>query len=277
MNNMPLVSIIVPCYNHENYVQECIQSIIEQGYQNIELIIIDDGSKDNSVQKIKEMQELCRNRFARFEFRHRPNKGLSATLNEALEWCQGKYVSMIASDDIMLPNKTSVQASYLEKHPKITSLSSNVQYIDNNGKNYATSKLPQEEHDFNRLILKCDLFAPSQMHRLKILKELGGYNESLYIEDWSMWLKLAENGHKIMFLSEPLVQYRKHDSNMSNNHFKMIEAERQILDLYSNHALYKKSIYLLNRKSIKYYRDNGQKLKYYLLKLKIIFFKYILK
>ena len=94
----PLVSVVIPCYNHEKFVQDCIQSVIDQTYPNIELIIIDDGSKDGSVEKIQEMIVACEQRFTRFEFRHRQNKGLSATLNEALEWCNGVYLSAIASD-----------------------------------------------------------------------------------------------------------------------------------------------------------------------------------
>ena len=108
-SNQPLVSVAIPCYNHERFVQDSIQSIIDQTYQNIELIIIDDGSRDGSVEKIKEMIPACQERFVRFEFRHRPNKGLSATLNEALEWCEGKYFSALASDDIVLKNKIDKQ------------------------------------------------------------------------------------------------------------------------------------------------------------------------
>ena len=67
-NNQPLVSIVIPCYNHENFVQDCIQSVIDQTYQNIELIIIDDGSKDNSILKILDMVDLCKSRFVNFEF-----------------------------------------------------------------------------------------------------------------------------------------------------------------------------------------------------------------
>ena len=110
----PLVSVVIPCYNHEKFVQDCIQSVINQTYENIELIIIDDGSKDGSVEKIQEMIPICKQRFIRFEFRYRPNKGLSATLNEALEWCHGKYFSAIASDDMLLAEKLMVQVPILE-------------------------------------------------------------------------------------------------------------------------------------------------------------------
>ena len=93
-----LVSIIIPSYNHERFVCDSIRSVIDQSYQNIELIVIDDGSTDSSVEKIQGLIPLCEKRFIRFEFRHRPNKGLSATLNEALEWTQGEYFSSLASE-----------------------------------------------------------------------------------------------------------------------------------------------------------------------------------
>ena len=111
---MPLVSVVVPCYNHEKYVKETIESIINQTYKNIELIVIDDGSKDNSVEAIKEMIPACEKRFPRFEFRHRENKGLSATLNEMVDWAEGKYFTGCASDDIMLPSKISLLVEKLE-------------------------------------------------------------------------------------------------------------------------------------------------------------------
>ena len=90
VEDSPLVSVVIACYNHENFVQDCIKSVVAQTYDNIELIIIDDGSKDSSVEKISELIDVCQNRFSRFEFRHRSNKGLTATLNEALERRQGE-------------------------------------------------------------------------------------------------------------------------------------------------------------------------------------------
>ena len=102
---MPLVSVCVPAYNHEKYIAECIQSIIEQDYKNIELIIINDGSKDKTDEVIKSYEQKCQERFVRFEYRNRGNRGLSETLNEMVDWSHGKYFSAIASDDILLFNK----------------------------------------------------------------------------------------------------------------------------------------------------------------------------
>ncbi|MCD6061882.1 MAG: glycosyl transferase family 2, partial [Moraxellaceae bacterium] len=116
--SLPLVSVALPCYNHERYVQQCIQSIIDQDYPNLELILIDDGSRDGSVEKMRAMLPACEARFTRFEFRARPNVGLAATLNEMLEWCQGEYFSAVASDDAMLPHKTRLEVDYLQRHPQ---------------------------------------------------------------------------------------------------------------------------------------------------------------
>ena len=92
-DNMPLVTAVIPVYNHEKYVVESIRSILNQTYQNIELIVINDGSKDRSHQMILPLVEECRQRFVRFEYINRENIGLTATLNQALAWATGDYLS----------------------------------------------------------------------------------------------------------------------------------------------------------------------------------------
>ena len=133
-NNQPLVSVVIPCYNHEQFVQDCIQSVIDQTYENIELIIIDDGSKDNSIQKIQEKITVCEKRFVNFKFIYRKNKGLCATLNEAILLCSGKYLSLIASDDQMLPEKTSIQVEYMNSDSNIIAHMGGVYWIDEDSK-----------------------------------------------------------------------------------------------------------------------------------------------
>ena len=94
-NNCPLVSIIVPCYNHEKYITECIGSIMNQTFRNFELTVIDDGSKDQSFEVLKSLQK-------KYEFNliHQENRGISATLNRGIkEFSRGKYISFCASDD----------------------------------------------------------------------------------------------------------------------------------------------------------------------------------
>jgi glycosyltransferase, group 2 family len=267
---MPLLSIIIACYNHEHYIQDCIYSIINQEYQNIELIIIDDGSKDDSAQKIEEMRQLCEKRFVRFKFYHRPNKGLCATLNEALSWCQGKYVSMFASDDVMLPQKSSIQVAYLENNPDITSVSANLEFINHDNQITGHTNQIKKEYHFDETLIHNHLFAPSQMHHLSAIKNIGGFNESIMIEDWYLWLKLLDSNYRVVFLDDILVQYRKHDDNMSGNFTKMFQAEHQILSLYKNKPTYQKALYNLKRKEIKLYRDNGKKPYYYLSKISLM-------
>lgn len=240
-SNQPLVSVVIPCYNHESFVQDSIQSVISQTYQNIELIIIDDGSKDGSVEKIQEIIPACQERFIRFEFRHRPNKGLSATLNEALEWCQGEYYSAIASDDMMLPEKTAIQVNVMQSND-VVAICGAIQNIDEN--NNLGVKFEQESRivDFEDIIYsEYTLLAPTQMIRLDLLKVTGGYKDGMIIEDWYMWLKLMEGGGKCLYINDILCYYRKHDDNTMKNPYKLGLGYLQVLNEFNYHPLYKKS------------------------------------
>ena len=111
----PLVTAVIPVYNHERYVEESLRSMIAQTYENIELIVINDGSKDGSHEKVLGLVGACQQRFRRFEYRNRENRGLTNTLNEALEWAQGEYFTALASDDIALPQKVIVLVDALER------------------------------------------------------------------------------------------------------------------------------------------------------------------
>lgn len=245
MKEMPLVSVVVPCYNHEKYVQDCIRSIIDQAYDNIELIIIDDGSTDGSVKKIEQMIDVCKQRFVRFEFRHRANKGLCATLNEALAWCQGVYYSVIASDDMMLPEKTALQVDFLESHTDVSVLCTNM-YFFNDDKILKTTNIKAKVYEFNEIFLNNKILAPTHMCRMDVIRFVGGYDENVMIEDWYMWLKILDHGFKISSITNVLVKYRWHGSNTSSNQKKMLIGKKQILDLYHHKKIYKVALFLHN-------------------------------
>ncbi len=237
----PLVSIVIPCYNHENFVQECIQSVIDQTYQNIELIIIDDGSKDGSVKKIQEMIPACQERFVRFEFRHRPNKGLSATLNEALEWCEGEYFSALASDDMMLPKKTQQQLKILSEQDYVAVFGA-VQMIDSDNNILSQIRQPDKIFKFDDLFYT-DRFlpAPTQMICLDSLRKTGGFVEGMIIEDWYIYLKLMEDGSKIYYKNELYSYYRIHGANTFSNPYKMGLGYLQVLTEFNNHPKFERA------------------------------------
>lgn len=241
-NNQPLVSVVIPCYNHENFVQQCIQSVINQKYENIELIIIDDGSKDSSVEKIQEMDFVCKERFIRFEFRNRPNKGLSATLNEALEWCEGEFISPIASDDLMLESKVERQVELLQEHKEIVAIFGAVQLISSKNEIIGEIRQTDKIFEFNDLIYT-DRFlpAPTQMIRLNQLLAVGGFVEGMIIEDWYIYLKILESGGKILYIDEIFCSYRTHDANTYSNPYKMALGRLQVLNEFNTHDYFKKA------------------------------------
>lgn len=238
----PLVSIAIPCYNHALYVIESINSVINQSYTNIELIIIDDGSSDDSVIIINEIIEKCKKRFVRFEFRSRPNIGLSATLNEAIEWCEGKYYSAIASDDIMINDKTSLQVDFLEDNLDYVAVFGGIGVIDYNGNSAYELLGKSRSYSFDQIIMhKHNLPTPTQMVRLNTIRKVGGYDSNLYIEDWYMWLKLSELG-EIYYIDKIFCLYRIHESNMSKNLIKMQQARLDVLEHFKEYKKYNKAV-----------------------------------
>lgn len=264
----PLVSVIIPCYNHEAYIQECIQSILNQTYKNIELIVIDDGSKDRSVTKIEELSEQCKIRFENFNFITRENKGLCNTLNEALALCKGEYVSIIASDDIMTPNKIQIQIEYALKNPDVTSFYGAVQLIDDLGHLKEKKDLPLQFYDFEDVFMhNFVLYAPTQMHNLKDLLEIGGFDANVKIEDWDLWLRLTKKGKKILCIPEFLAYYRIHENNMSADLDFMFTELIEILNKYQDEVLFKKAKFNI----VKQYKlkpiKKLSKLKYYFMKI----------
>jgi len=240
----PLVSVVVPCYNHEKYVQECIQSIIDQDYQNIELIIIDDGSQDGSVDKIQEMANSCKKRFKRFEFRYRSNRGLCATLNEGVGIADGKYIAPIASDDVWLANKTSYQVNVLEIDDDVSVVSGGCMYINDNSLVVGELCRDRRYYAFDDFFLrKVSIVAPSVLIRTSALKQVGCWSSEFLVEDYYLWLRLSEK-YKILNLGRVFCLYRRHSNNVSKNYMDMLDNRLKIIGRYRGHLNYEKSVKL---------------------------------
>ncbi len=125
----PLVSVVAPCFNAEKYLEEALRSIYEQDYPNFEVIIVDDGSTDNSYAMLEQLQKVHG-----FQLYRQQNQGVSAALNFGLQHARGDYVATPDLDDIMLPHSLSVRAAYLDQHPEVGCVGALVIYIDSEGR-----------------------------------------------------------------------------------------------------------------------------------------------
>lgn len=237
-----LVSVVIPCYNHEKFVIDCIQSVIDQTYQNIELIIIDDGSSDASISKIEEMIALCKERFTNFEFRHRSNQGLSSTLNEALDWCTGLYFCCLASDDQILKDKISYQVNYLNNNPNVVAIFGNVNLIDDNNNYIKSEKYPSKKYIFDDIILnKHHINACTQLLRINSIRTIGGYKSGIVLEDLYLWLKLCQIG-EIYIDRQIFSNYRLHENNSIKRGQFIYKGGIEVLQEYYDHPLFYKAI-----------------------------------
>jgi alpha-1,3-rhamnosyltransferase len=221
----PLVSVIVPSYNHEAYIEECILSIINQTYKNIELIVIDDGSTDQSRVILEQLQ-----RQYGFVLAYQDNQGISKTLNKAIrQYAHGKYITGSASDDFMTPDKIEKQVNYLESDPECLLVFGKVHMVDKNSQIIegltvvAPVEDPVKDVQFERLIERNCIPAATVMFRRESWDRCGGYDENSYIEDWGLWLEFAHSG-KIVYLNEYFSFYRWHGSNMTCSSLKMYTA-----------------------------------------------------
>jgi alpha-1,3-rhamnosyltransferase len=263
--NNDLITVIIPAYNHEKYVQAAIRSAINQTYQNLELIIVDDGSTDSTWKKINEFKEECENRFVRIIFRKQENQGTIKTLDQTLYEAIGKYIYYIASDDIAYPNAIEVlyknignaglifpDLSWIDDNGKVFFLDENREktYDQEKAKYktihqaYTNIKWPNignSDFDFYPELLKKNSINIGFLLLKQAAIDAGGWDNDVIIEDYYMYLQVAKR-YKIKRLERALLYYRQHNSNRSNNTLMIKEGIKRVF---------------MNEK--KYCYDNGYK------------------
>ena len=234
-NSEPLVTIAVASYNHEAYIEICLLSLLEQSYKNIELIVIDDGSSDNSCGIIKNLKK-----HYEFQFYQQSNIGFNNTLNRAIKMAKGKYFCYLGSDDIALIDKTARQVALMESRPDIAVCGGNVLNIDSNGQILAKQKIkPFQELDFEDVFVnKKGLSASTTMIRMEVLRKEGGYDPTIQLEDVYMWLKLTSRGYRLAVLNDLLVYYRKHPTNTYKSYGFMYDNMMATYAPYKEHPKY---------------------------------------
>ncbi len=234
----PLVSIIISCYNHQNYITDCIESIINQTYKNIELIVIDDGSTDSSADILEGLSKKYH-----FSFERQVNMGLTKTLNKAILKAKGKYIAPLGSDDFIMLDKTEKQVQYLETHPDIAVVGGNILCVDENNQIKPKQRItPYREVDFKTIFLNPKKIpaAPTVMIREDVLREVGNFNIHCNLEDMDLWLRITHAGYKMTVLNDICAYYREHESNSYKNYQFMTESLMQTYEQYSDEPDYPK-------------------------------------
>lgn len=224
MKEFPLVSVVAVCYNHAKYVVETLESIKNQTYPNIQLIIMDDCSTDDSVKVIK--QWINKTDYSCQLVVHEKNQGLCKTLNEALELVSGEFYQCIACDDVLIKVKFERQIHLLKNSNSNTKLCcSNYSHIDEYGK-VTKNQFFNPDFKFPENIFKAILngysgygiiiHSPTVLLKTSVFKELGAYEEKYIQEDLYMWLNITLRFEAI-FISDILVKYRVLKSSLSKS------------------------------------------------------------
>lgn len=234
--DQPCVSVIIASYNHGPYIEASIASVLAQSYTNIELLVVDDGSSDDSVERISRLREQYG-----FDFLVQANQGLSRTLNAAIERARGSLIAPFGSDDIMMPERIALQVAYLEGKPEVGICAGNIQTIDASGAAAGGDKeLPLRRLDFEDVFLdrKPGAPAPTLMFRREALEAVGGFDPQVRLEDLMIELKITRAGYFIDVLGEVLAQYRVHATNTYKNYGFMVENVLSTYAQFSDHPAY---------------------------------------
>lgn len=244
MNN-PLVTIIIPSYNHARYVGYTIDSILKQTLQDFELLIIDDNSTDNSLEIIRKFHDP-RIKITVLD----KNIGMCRASNLCIAEAKGKFLTIIASDDIMKVDNLEKKVNFLQNNPQYGAVFSQIEIIDENNKTI-NKKTKKFEKIFPAITQNCNqllnhffnkgnyLAAPTFLAKTEFVKKINGFNDLLcQAHDFDMWVRICLNNYEIEVLSEKLVQYRQFttsqslSSNTSEVRKRLIFDNEKILENY---------------------------------------------
>jgi glycosyltransferase involved in cell wall biosynthesis len=251
MNNSPLVSIVIPTYNHAPMLQRALATVVEQTYQNWNAIVVNNFSTDNTLEVVATFNDP---RIQCVNFRN--NGVIGASRNEGIALATGKYVAFLDSDDTWFPTKLEKCVEILESG---SDLVCHAEYwIDESGKSRLVAYGPSQAATHHNLIYKGNRISTSAtVVRAALLKEVHGFDvspELISTEDYDLWIRLAAKSDKFAFISEPLGEYHRHDNNVSANIEKHLAAELALLAKhFSANTRFENMVARRRRKALAYY------------------------
>lgn len=229
----PLVSVAIPAYNHARFIEACLASVCAQTYPELELVLIDDGSQDGTLEVARRFLEPHRDRFRRIVLERQENQGVSATSNAVVAACRGEWVHLLGSDDVLYPNKVErIQQAIAEWDCRDLALvHADADLIDEHGRFIASRRqkprpAPGLDREAWRELFLGDNFIvnPTVALRREAYLSIGGFDRSLALEDIDCWLRLSAC-YTVARVPEVLASYRKHPGNNLRRRVRMLAAQ----------------------------------------------------
>ena len=223
MSKLPKVSVIITAHNYGKYLPKCVGSVISQRYTDWELIIVNDGSGDNTVEILKNYQERYEDKI---KVIHLKGVGLAKACNIGIASSNGEYIIRLDADDYFDENILFLESNILDNDPHIHMVYPDHYRINKYGEIVDSCRL-QRVNDEVKLLDRSPL-AAGAMFRRECYDDIGGYNEELrYQEDYDFWIRFVEK-YNVYNVNLPLMYYRKHDTSMSNNFDARIKARQYV-------------------------------------------------
>ncbi len=224
-----LVSVLIPVYRGAPYVVAAIESALEQTYQPVELVVINDGSPDNSAREIARFLPHPRIRYL-----EQQNSGVANARNTGIDNSTGALIALLDQDDLWLPTKLERQVAYLDAHPEVGLVHSRVDCIDRFGAAYSCDGAiwvyPFEGLCAGRLLLGNGIAPVTVLMRASCIDDVGKFDQRFApADDWELWMRIARH-HSLGFLDEVTAHYRFHGDNVSRDQLLMQLTVLKIMD-----------------------------------------------
>jgi glycosyltransferase involved in cell wall biosynthesis len=254
---MPKVSVIIPTYNQARYLLAAVQSVLDQTFGDLELIVVNDGSTDNTQQALTSFSD------SRTRYIYQENRGLSAARNTGIMASAGEYIALLDSDDIWLPRKLELQVGLLDSHPE-TALVYSDAYLFDDQTSAITGKFLDGKGIFSgnvfRKLLSTQFIKPSTVAiRRSVFETVGYFDEAIReVQDRDMWLRIARK-FNVEGIDMPLVKIRNHATNVSKNSEKVWEGRALVMNKAGRTlALTLDELKLLERNLSTVYYEHGR-------------------
>ena len=257
---MTTVSVIVPAYNAARYLPDALKSVLRQAYQDWEVILVDDGSTDNTREVVSSFIPQF---GSRLNYIYQANKGLPAARNTAIRNARGKYLALLDADDVWLEHRLELTVARLDEDPEIGIAHGHVMRIGPNGETLGVPARPPARYLSGRIardiyLRRAHILCPTATFRRNCVDVVGYFDETMRAsEDRDMWFRIAER-YTVAYIPEIIAQYRSSPSSMSRDLHRMKTAQRQFCDKHRHSPVCSASTYRRAVASI--YREQGDAL-----------------